>query len=101
MMRRSPTTLKKQATEATITQKMLGEYHELYSHEKQIKMQREKLRTELIQYFQQGALVQPGKFQLSMSTRESVRLSWSHVLEVLGKDAGNLLREQIPPTSST
>ena len=97
-MRRSPTTPKKQATKATITQQLLGEYYELCSHEKQVKTRQKQLRAELIQLHQQSASVQPGRFQLRVSKLKQVYLSWPRVSEVLDEDMCDLLREKIPPT---
>ena len=84
-----------------VTQELLGKYHELCGREKEVQMQRKTLRTELLQLHQQGASVQPGRFQLHVTTKESVRLSWPLVAKVFGKDACDCLREQIPPSSST
>jgi len=85
----------------TIPQDLLARYHRLYSRERQVRTRREKLRAKLMQLRDTGAQVEPGKFDLRVTTHESVRLSWPRVAKVLDKEMCGWLREHIPPTSTT
>ena len=81
-----------------ITQKLLRKYNEMHNREKQIQMQRKKLRAELLELYKQGASIQPGKFQLYVSTHTGARIPWT--IEVLGEDVCNDLRQRIPFSSA-
>jgi hypothetical protein len=84
-----------------ITQESLRKYHRLYAREQLIKMRRAALRTKLLQLHQKGAEVEAGAFDLSVTTHESVRLSWSKVTKALDEEICDWLRETIPATVTT
>ena len=83
-----------------ISQELLSAYHQLQSREKKIQTRKKKLRTRLIQLREKGARVEPGKFDLRMTEKEMLRLSWPKVAAVLDQEVCDYLREEIAPTRS-
>ena len=86
---------------AEITQELLREYHELYKHEKQTQARREGMRAEILWLHQQGASVQPGRFQLNVFEKKRDYISWPRVSKALGEEMCNWLRKLIPPVPVT
>jgi len=81
---------------AEITQAELAEYHALMKLEKSIKEKREKLRLSLIERLARNRPVQRGKFCVRYIKSQAKVISRIAVVEALGEQAYQSLRDAIP-----
>jgi hypothetical protein len=86
-------------TTKTITQAMLKKYHALAEREKRSKAERQTLRGRLIERIFAGGPVERGPFRVHLRRFEVEALTLQTVIDALGEDYYEWLREQVEPDS--
>lgn len=82
---------------ATISQKMLAKYYQLAKQERQLKAERIKLRDQMLKMLRKGILTQPGQYKAMLTEYEARPFTHANLIEILGEEEFELLREQIDP----
>jgi hypothetical protein len=83
-----------------ITQQAIQEYNDLSEITKMLSQRQTQERRRLIQLLDSGATVEPGQWQISIKPFKQQRLNKAILIEILGEDEYERLREEAPPTVS-
>ena len=80
-----------------ISQTLLAKYHDLAELERQVKEKRLKLREKLKRLLRAGAVVQAGRFTPLLSEYQERALTKCAIIDALGEEEYEWLREQVTP----
>lgn len=84
-------------SDLVITQAKLRAYYRLL----RLIKKKSAMRLEILKELEEGAQVEPGKFQARREARESQNLTWDRIRDYFGDSLVEELRDMIPVTART